>query len=241
MLRIAIVDENEADLNKLETLVKDHLDHIKAPSIITLYPKIDKAIKACSKQLIYDIVFIAFKGDEPKGLKLAQTIRSYDTQCKIVVTSESEEYAYISYRINAFNYVLKPFDQNQIEDMIFELNHIFQKIDGRHTTFHAKSGYYRLKHKDIIYVESQRRQVFFHLKDSCAIMLNAKLDDIQSELSDQRFLRCHKSYLVNMDYIHRLEKRHLYLYNSDAMIVVPKEALHEVKTRYFEYLENIRS
>ena len=170
-------------------------------------------------------------------MKLARYIRTYDSHCKIVITSAAKDYAYASYGIRAFNYILQPYNAQEVKALADELCHIFQKIDARYITLNSKFGYYRIKHKDIVYVESLKRQVFFHCKDGSVISINDKLDNIEKQLDDRRFLRCHKSYLVSMNYINKLENRHFTLI-SNITIPIPKESLNSIKKQYADYIEN---
>ena len=74
-------------------------------------------------------------------------------------------------------------------------------------------------------------------KDGSVISINDKLDNIEKQLDDRRFLRCHKSYLVSMNYINKLENRHFTLI-SNITIPIPKESLNSIKKQYADYIEN---
>nr|WP_255633054.1 LytTR family DNA-binding domain-containing protein [Fusicatenibacter faecihominis] len=54
---------------------------------------------------------------------------------------------------------------------------------------------------DILYIDSNRHIVTLHLKDGSEIVTQDKLNDIESRIGEKRFLRCHQSYLVNMDQV----------------------------------------
>lgn len=237
MLRFSICDSNKENLETLYTMLFDALTANKTPFLITKYDNYKEALNHCDNHVAYDIIFIAVDGEDSEGMKLARYIRTYDSHCKIVITSAAKDYAYASYGIRAFNYILQPYNAQEVKALADELCHIFQKIDARYITLNSKFGYYRIKHKDIVYVESLKRQVFFHCKDGSVISINDKLDNIEKQLDDRRFLRCHKSYLVSMNYINKLENRHFTLI-SNITIPIPKESLNSIKKQYADYIEN---
>lgn len=237
MLRFSICDSNSESLEALNAMISDYLTVNKTPFIITKYNNYEEALQHCDNHVVYDIIFIAVDGEDSEGMKLARYIRTYDSHCKIIITSTVKDYAYASYSIHAFNYILQPYKAEEINQLVSELCHIFQKIDARYITLNSKFGYYRIKHKDIVYVESLKRQVFFHCKDGTVISINEKLDNIEKQLDDRRFLRCHKSYLVSMNYINKLENRHFTLI-SNITIPIPKESLNNIKKQYADYIEN---
>lgn len=237
MLRFSICDSNKENLETLYTMLFDALTANKTPFLITKYDNYKEELNHCDNHVVYDIIFIAVDGEDSEGMKLARYIRTYDSHCKIVITSAVKDYAYASYGIRAFNYILQPYNAQEVKALADELCHIFQKIDARYITLNSKFGYYRIKHKDIVYVESLKRQVFFHCKDGSVISINDKLDNIEKQLDDRRFLRCHKSYLVSMNYINKLENRHFTLI-SNITIPIPKESLNSIKKQYADYIEN---
>ena len=169
MLRFSICDSNKENLETLYTMLFDALTANKTPFLITKYDNYKEALNHCDNHVVYDIIFIAVDGEGSEGMKLARYIRTYDSHCKIVITSAVKDYAYASYGIRAFNYILQPYNAQEVKALADELCHIFQKIDARYITLNSKFGYYRIKHKDIVYVESLKRQVFFHCKDGSVI------------------------------------------------------------------------
>ena len=58
---------------------------------------------------------------------------------------------------------------------------------------------------DIMYIDSDKHNVTLHLSDGSEIITVDKLGEIEKRINEKRFLRCHQSYLVNMDYIKDVE------------------------------------
>ena len=76
--------------------------------------------------------------------------------------------------------------------------------DERFIQIKNKQGNYRITLGDILYAESDARVINVHLKDGNSILYYDKLDNFQELCGDARFVRCHKSYLVNLDHVHAI-------------------------------------
>lgn len=237
MLRILVCDSNSEDMSYLHSLINEYFLVAKSPYIISNCFNPEDAMQDYDNHQVYDIAFINVSEENDKGMQLAHHIRKHDRQCKIIITSTLKDFAYDSYRVAAYTYILKPYQIIEVKTILTDLDLIFKKIDGKFFTLNSKFGYYRIKYKNIIYMESFKRQVFFHCKDGTTISVNEKLDTIEEKLNDRRFVRCHKSYLANMDYIDRLENRQFVFINNTA-VPIPKESLNTIKSKYLDYLEN---
>lgn len=75
-------------------------------------------------------------------------------------------------------------------------------------------GTYRLPKKDILYLESDKRQVIIATA-TATYRVYAKLDDLEMDLSDPTFIRIHKRYLIN--------SRHVTYVGSDSLTVAGRE------------------
>lgn len=71
----------------------------------------------------------------------------------------------------------------------------------------TKSGIYMIRHRDILYMESHNHNLLLHCRNSETLSFSGKLDNLCLDFSSALlcgFLRCHKSYLVNCDYIRKI-------------------------------------
>ncbi|MEA4825525.1 MAG: LytTR family transcriptional regulator DNA-binding domain-containing protein, partial [Clostridium sp.] len=59
--------------------------------------------------------------------------------------------------------------------------------------------------------------------------------DFYKNLQDERFLKCHKSFVVNMDYILKIEQKYISM-NNNIIIPISSGNVLEIKEKYFKYL-----
>lgn len=100
-------------------------------------------------------------------------------------------------------------------------------------TYRFVEGSISLNVDEIIYIETNRHKNIFHLKDG-TYSIYKKLDDIEEDLKCGHFLRVHQSFLVNMNYIEKINSYVLTL-TTGMEISVPKSRYQEVKRRFALY------
>jgi len=90
-----------------------------------------------------------------------------------------------------------------------------------------------IRAKDILFIETDKRNIIVHTIERDYIS-NRGMDEVESELEDYGFFRCHKSYLVNLERIRKIDKEYAYFANgAKAMISVRKYP--EMKEQFFAY------
>ena len=107
------------------------------------------------------------------------------------------------------------------------------------------TGIYRIKQRsnivtvrfdDILYIESSNSRCILHNDNNTSYIIYKRLNDIETELNDKRFLRCHQSYLVNMDYIKNADKQ-FELINGE-IVCIRQRNLKAIKQEYLNYLNS---
>ena len=92
--------------------------------------------------------------------------------------------------------------------------------------------YYR--YADIVYLESKNTAVIIHTLDKERYKIYDKLDNIELRLENRRFLRCHQSYIVNMDHVSSVDTE--FRTKTDDRVLIRKRSLREIREKYYEYI-----
>lgn len=151
-------------------------------------------------------------------------IRQYDTAVQIIFVTSSSEFAVQSYVVGAYYYQLKPI----WKDSFFRLT---DAVAGRVPQAHpAQPDPALQKRRDRItldsleYCEVQGRTLVFHLLDGTVIESSGSMDELARQLADYPgFLRPHRSYLVNMEYIQNITAKSITM-ESLAEVPLPHGA-----------------
>lgn len=238
MLRLAICDDIKEDRDFLIFLI-NRIHHDENSN-----QEFDIHTFTCGEDLInhyenthnsFDIIFLDIYMTGKSGMEAARRIREFDTACKIIFVTSSTDHAIEGYGVFAFNYLVKP-----IRPETFEL--VFKKAIGDTITEKAnvlsiKSGnkVHTIQYKEIRYIEIAGKIVKIHTLDGAVLDSHLKLDEIEKMLIDPRFLRSHKSFLVNMDHVAVIEE---YSITMTGHINVPirQKGYSGIKKKYFDYI-----
>jgi len=220
---IAVDDEPHA----LE-LIKAYIDKVPFLELFQATTSPWDALKQLQENDI-DLLFLDIQMDEITGLQLLDICNK---KCPVIITSAYSEYALDSYQYQVTDYLLKPYSFDRFLKAVGKVNeqlatqkavpqqptpstnntqeHIFVKGD-------AKNKFHQVKLSDIFYIEGLKNYVqFFCHKERIVTLQNMK--DLQANLPDQQFLRVHRSYIVNLDAIEKVDGHTIYI--KDQLIPV---------------------
>lgn len=107
----------------------------------------------------------------------------------------------------------------------------------RWQTFQGKTGMARVRQREILYLESERHEIRVHCKKETFITPET-LTQCEEKLKGAGFVRIHKSYLVNLYHVERLEKESLLL-DSGERLFISRYRYPEVKGRFENYIRRL--
>lgn len=163
------------------------------------------------KELAPDVLFLDMDMPDLSGLQVAEIVGELNPQVKIVFSTAYDQYAVHAFKLRAFHYMLKPYDEEDIAIVFREL----RKIQPQSSTATAAlspstsiktsvklaleldEGIRYVSPKDIMYISKEVKHVQVHLHDK-AYIVSYTLSELEQKLEPYGFFRCHKSYLVNL-------------------------------------------
>lgn len=210
MLSCAIVDDEPLALDLLETYVE------KTPflQIKGKYASAVEAMKGLQEQPV-DLLFLDIQMPELDGLEFSHMVIP---ETRIIFTTAFEQYALDSYRVNALDYLLKPISYRDFLEASnkalqwFELkNAAGGTVDsaGDDEYIYVKSEYklIQISLKDILYIEGLKDYVKIYVEtEARPIMSLMSLKSLEERLPTSRFLRVHRSYIVQKSKIRLIDR-----------------------------------
>ncbi|RII34247.1 DNA-binding response regulator [Clostridium chromiireducens] len=235
MINIAICDDIIEELETISSCVSKNIKELDIPFKISSFSEGQDLLEHInSSKQNFDIIFLDVYMKFSNGIDIARRIRDFDKECKIIFITSSKEHAVDSYDVSALHYILKPINEEKLTNAIKIAIESLTK-ENKHFVIMNKKGNYRISYKDILYAESKARIVNIYLKSSEVISFYSKLEDFFQSLKDERFLRCHKSFFVNMDYILKIESNSAFMCNN-VIIPITSSNMAVIKEKYFNYL-----
>ena len=172
-----------------------------------------------------DLIFTDIDMPELNGMEF---VKSLLNKPKIVFTTSHTEFAIDGFKVDAIDYLVKPFDYSQFLKAASKVKKNIDPIslgnkDQSENNDHifVKSDYMVIKVKfdDIKYIQGMHEYVQIHFLNQKPIMTLISLKKLGVQLPEDKFMRVHKSYIVNLDHISAIERNRI-VYENKVRIPV---------------------
>jgi DNA-binding LytR/AlgR family response regulator len=185
------------------------------------------------------LLFIDINMPDLNGLEF---VKSLTEKPYVVFTTAYSEYAVEGFQVDAADYLLKPITYSsflkaagKVKNLI-DLTANSHKESIRATVSHlfVKSDYklIRIELDDIKYVESQHEYIKFHLINSAPVMTQLSMKAIEEQLPSDRFMRVHRSFIVNLKRISVIERNRIVF---DGNVYIPVS--DQYKEKFQDYID----
>ena len=148
----------------------------------------------------YDLVFLDVYMDTLSGVEVAKRIRMVDKDVMLAFVTTSDDFAMEGYRSRVERYVLKPYQEADIHEVLASAARRAGAQRERTLVIAGEA----IPLSRIRYAEQNNHTTIIHLVEGGEIRRTGRLDDIEQELPCPPFYRGHKSYLVNLDHVRRV-------------------------------------
>ena len=93
-----------------------------------------------------------------------------------------------------------------------------------------------ISYDNIRYIESSNTKCLIHCSDGKVHTVYTRLDLVENDIDDKRFLRCHRSFLVNLYYVRSMNEN--FVMDNDEIVLVRKKSIKDIRRMYLEYNSN---
>ncbi len=227
MIEIAICHRTPQENDRLTNMIADY--QRENPTFtyrLSCFPIGSTLLAAVEQGREFDGIFLDAANEMPVGYLL----REMGFRGFLVLLAHSAAWALEGYRVQASDYLLAPLS----EAALFAcLDHIPQSSVVR--PFLASSDKIERIYLDqIACLESQLRRVIIHLRNGHEVSVVSKLDEVAAEL-DYRFLKCNRSYYINMDLVESVGVDFVMEGGFAAPIKVREKRI--ITTQYYDYIK----
>ena len=222
-LNCMIVDDEPLAVQLLESYVK------KTPGLqlVASFTDSISAINAIKEQKPH-LVFLDIQMPNIDGMELAQSLPE---QTRVVFTTAFKEYAFESYQVNAVDFLLKPIRYNVFLAAVEKVKKLFSAVPEVRPADDAKTSnsaflridgdWQNISFDSIVLVNSVRDYVAFYLEGKPQpLITHLTMKAVEEMLPRERFLRVHRSYIVAVDKIRKIDRNYC-IYIANEVIHVP--------------------
>ena len=235
LLSCIIVDDEPLAVKLLESFV------VKTPELQLLASFTDsvEAINAVKEQKP-DLLFLDIQMPDLNGMELAHMI---PPTTRVIFTTAFKEYAFESYEVSALDFLLKPIRYNKFLAAVEKAKQWYEREpsadDAKSTSLFIRvDGELRnVTIDNITYVSGMKDYVMFYLDgESKPLITHLTMKAVEAMLPTDRFLRVHRSYIIAVDKIKKIDRNDC-IYIGEEIIHVPEgyqQAFHSfIETRSF--------
>ena len=162
---------------------------------------------------VVDLIVLDIQMPDLTGIEFAKILQDGP---KIIFTTAYEKYAIEGFKLSAVDYLLKPFSYQEFltavqkAKKLIDLEHAaLPTLEANNQFLFLKSEYKirRINFNDILYIEGLKDYVKVHLQtDEKPIMSLNSVKSLEQKLPDDRFMRVHRSFIVNLNKIETIER-----------------------------------
>ncbi|MDE6934911.1 MAG: LytTR family DNA-binding domain-containing protein, partial [Oscillospiraceae bacterium] len=148
----------------------------------------------------FDVIFLDIQMEQPDGMETARLLRQRGDHSLLIFVTVLKECVFDSFQVEAFDYLLKPLDSARFHQTMDRVLRSLEQRTAKDIVIQRGTGCEVVLLSDIVYCEVLGRKIYLHKKDGAVIDYYDKLEDLEQRV-DGRFFKCHRSYLVNLDYV----------------------------------------
>jgi len=240
-LSVAICDEENSICSELKKTLETILDKFETEHKIDIYCTSDDLWDKIESGKHYDLVFldIEFSGSKINGVEVGKRIRdTYESDMvSIVYISREVKHSLQLFEVRPLNFLTKPLSLEKVEEVVKTFLKL-SKLWANDFVYKVRNDVFKVKVKDIVYLESTKRKLTLHLADGSKEAFYGKLKEVYNEqLYKFDFLFIHASYIANIDYVSALKCNNVDLNYEGISLPISQRRKKEVKESYYSIME----
>jgi len=230
MLKAIAIDDEPVALEVIRSLT----EKVTAVEMVGYFTSSFEAMTFLQTNKI-DLIFLDIKMPDISGIEFLKAISNPPM---IIFTTAYSEHAVESFELDALDYLLKPFSLARFLkacNKAYELYELKRKKGmqtAQQSSFFIRSGYeqVRVELKDILYAESSGNYIQFVLKDK-KIASRLTMTEAEALLPATDFMRIHRSYIAAIKHIQKMDRRTVYIHQTELPIGAAYAAAIENKMK----------
>jgi len=231
MIRCIAIDDEPLALKQIG-------GYIEKTPFLDLVALCDSAFRALEvlKDEPVDLLFVDIHMPDLSGMDF---VKSLDQPIQVIFTTAHSQYAVEGFQVDAMDYLLKPIDYNSFLKAANKARSWFdlqgkqpESLTSQEDFLFIKSAYkiVRIHLNDIKYIEGKGEYVMIHLANDKPVMSLVSMKSVEKQLPGDRFMRVHRSYIVNLDKITTIERNRIVF---DGTTYIPVSEQYKAKFQEF--------
>jgi DNA-binding LytR/AlgR family response regulator len=242
MVKIAICDDNLQELTGIQDMVQGFVkENPETDFTVRCFNSAFELLAAIESGASYHIYLLDIVMPCINGIDVGESIRKKDDFAIIIYLTSSQDYALESFRVFAYQYLLKPIQSKALYTV---LKKAFLKVNMEETqmlSVKTKNGVSAVYYREILFVEYKNHSLLFYLADGSTLASVKSREPFERTanelLKDNRFVRPHVSFVVNMNRARAITGKNFLMANG-SQIPISQKNYTEIKNKYLDFQLN---
>lgn len=199
MLKLAVCDDESLMRDSLSERLLAYMKEKRLPCQIRPFSSGGELL-ACEEP--FDMIFLDIFMEKPDGMETARLLRENGCQGILIFTTVLKEGVFDAFEVQAYDYLVKPLDEGRFRRTMDRAVKSLEQASGAGQKLLVKKGdaCTVIPFSQIVYCEVLGRKIYIHQQNGETVDYYDRLDRLEKRLGGN-FFRCHRSYLVNLDYV----------------------------------------
>ena len=241
MIKIAICDDEEKNLDILTDLLKEYCQGKSVSFVVHKYITGIKLLDELERGTKYDVMFLDIEMDSINGILLAERIRKYDMKVPIIYVTNYEDYWRKAYKVHAFQFLVKPLKKSELFKTIDDFMKAYSELKELKVQLKCENGTVIVPQSDIDYFFIMQKKTVHMETSSGSYIVKENLKDIFDKLKADDFYMSHKSCIINLRHVKSLENNYdIIMTNGEFMPLAQNrktEFMSRLTNRYVKIIE----
>lgn len=230
MIKIGICEDEK----EMQNLIESHLQNLlkNREYKIEKYISGEELLQANFEDI--DILLLDIQMGKLSGMDTARRIREVNSKMEIIFITSLIDYVQEGYEVRAYRYLLKPIELEELKKHVLNCINEIEKNKNHYILIKNKSNTYKIYSNEITYIEVQKKDMLIHTinKD---FDVRYSLEKVEKDLNLDKFVRCHKSFLVNLTYVENI-KSNIAILESGEEVPISRYRYKEVKEKFLRFI-----
>lgn len=233
-MKIAICDDEEMFSSQLKEYLESYYKSMDL--IIDKFESGEEFLKRYTNMNCgYDIIFLDIEMKQIDGIETAKKLRELNNDIIIIFLTSHLEFAPEGYEVNAFRFLIKPIQKEKLKNALLDVQ--YQIDRNKKILIKDKDREVLLKYTDIVYIEAQNVNIKICTMNE-KFLIRKTLREIEEELKGPTFFKCHRSYIVNLDFVIDYDNKIITMENKEK-ISLSRNKYSDFKNSMITYLRSI--
>ncbi len=247
MIKVMVIDDEPEIRKLLHKMVEKQPDY----QVVSACGDFSEAVIDFTKYRP-DVVFMDIDLKGESGLECAKVLTELNPRLKVIFATAHSEYMANAFEIYAFDYLVKPFN---MERVVKTLNRIRNSMEGYHDAEAGKADKVTRPehHRDKLFIKGKEQACLLDLDEIILVerlegytnivttgeeyKTSTSLSEVEEKLGREAFMRCHKSYIINISKITKIEPYGRWTYvvkfkGTDATALMTAQKYEEIKKMF---------